>query len=287
VDKGSGTTTFGVSNTGTGTMQWSAAVTSGNSWLSIQSGFTGTNTGTITCAFTANTGTASRTGTVRVTATGATGSPKDVTVTQSGTTSAQVTSLWPVNNAHAGNTSTLWANVKNIGGAAFPSNILVWYYVSGPNWTNYWVGYASVYGLTPGSTKWYSYNWHIPSTATPGTYTYWARVYQGSTALSNWSAAQSFTVGSKIKAEMVSPVNGSQLASTTQTFTWTSVSGATQYWLSLGSTPGGYNIYNQSSGTLTSRTVTGLPSNGSMIYARLWTQYGGAWLYNDYSYKSH
>jgi len=93
VDKGSGTTTFGVSNTGTGTMQWSAAVTSGNSWLSIQSGSTGTNTGTITCAFTANTGTASRTGTVRVTATGATGSPKDVTVTQAGATSQPTTKV--------------------------------------------------------------------------------------------------------------------------------------------------------------------------------------------------
>jgi hypothetical protein len=86
---------------------------------------------------------------------------------------------------------------------------------------------------------------------------------------------------------MISPVNGSQLASTTQTFTWTSVSGATQYWLYLGSTPGSYNIYNQSTGTSTSRTVTGLPSNGSMIYARLWTQYGGEWLYNDYSYKAY
>lgn len=81
-----GTTTFGVSNTGTGTMQWTAAVTSGNAWLSIQSGSSGTNSGTITCAFTANTSTSSRTGTVRVTAAGATGSPKDVTVTQAGTT---------------------------------------------------------------------------------------------------------------------------------------------------------------------------------------------------------
>jgi hypothetical protein len=55
----------------------------------------------------------------------------------------------------------------------------------------------------------------------------------------------------------------------------------------LGSTIGGTNIYNQATGTSTSRTVTGLPSNGSMIYARLWTQYGGVWFYNDYSYKSY
>jgi hypothetical protein len=85
----SGATTFGVSNTGTGTMNWVSQVTSGSSWLEITSGTSGTNAGTITCAFGANTTTSSRTGKIRVTATGAisaTDSPKDVTVTQAGST---------------------------------------------------------------------------------------------------------------------------------------------------------------------------------------------------------
>ena len=82
VAKESGTTTFNVSNTGSGTMSWTAAVTSGSSWLSITSGASGTNSGTITCAYTVNTNTTSRTGTIRVTANGANGSPKEVTVTQ-------------------------------------------------------------------------------------------------------------------------------------------------------------------------------------------------------------
>jgi hypothetical protein len=97
VAKEAGTTTFGVSNTGTGTMSWTASVTSGSSWLSISSGASGTNTGTIACAFSANTGTSARTGTIQVTAAGAVGSPKDVTVTQSGGTSssaAQVLGIW-------------------------------------------------------------------------------------------------------------------------------------------------------------------------------------------------
>jgi len=81
-----GATTFSVSNTGTGTMVWVSQITSGSSWLNITSGTSGSNTGTITCAFDANTATESRTGTIRVTATGATGSPKDVTVTQAGST---------------------------------------------------------------------------------------------------------------------------------------------------------------------------------------------------------
>jgi hypothetical protein len=82
VIKDAGATTFSVSNTGTGTMPWSASVISGGSWLTITSGASGTNSGTINCSFTANTSSSARTATIRVTATGATGSPVDVTVTQ-------------------------------------------------------------------------------------------------------------------------------------------------------------------------------------------------------------
>jgi hypothetical protein len=86
VDKDAGATTFSVSNTGTGTMPWTAEVTPASSWLSITSGASGTNAGTIMCSFTANTSTSARTATIRVTATtGATGSPADVTVTQAST----------------------------------------------------------------------------------------------------------------------------------------------------------------------------------------------------------
>ena len=73
-----GTTTFSVSNTGTGTMPWTAKVITGGDWLTITSGSSGTDTRTITCAFGANTTTASRTGTLRIRATDATDSPKEV-----------------------------------------------------------------------------------------------------------------------------------------------------------------------------------------------------------------
>ena len=82
VAKDAGATTFSVSNTGTGTMPWTATVTSGGSWFAISSGSSGTNSGTITCSFTANASSAARTAAIRVTATGAAGSPVDVTVTQ-------------------------------------------------------------------------------------------------------------------------------------------------------------------------------------------------------------
>jgi len=83
VAQDAGTTTFRVSNTGTGTMPWTAAVISDGNWLFIASGTRGTDAGTITCSFTENTSTSvSRTATVRVTAANATGSPVDVTVKQ-------------------------------------------------------------------------------------------------------------------------------------------------------------------------------------------------------------
>jgi hypothetical protein len=83
VAKDAGATMFSVSNTGTGTMPWTATVTSGDSWLLISSGVAiGIDFGTITCSFTANTSSSARTATIRVTATGAEGSPKDVTVIQ-------------------------------------------------------------------------------------------------------------------------------------------------------------------------------------------------------------
>ncbi len=77
-----GTTTFAVTNTGIGTMNYTAAVTTGNDWLTITSGGSGVNTGTINVAYTENTSTSPRTGTITVTAPGATGSPVNVTISQ-------------------------------------------------------------------------------------------------------------------------------------------------------------------------------------------------------------
>ncbi len=79
-----GNTSFAVANTGSGTMSYTAAVTAGGEWLSITGGGSGGNTGTISVAFTENTSTTPRVGTITVTAPGATGSPKTVTVTQAG-----------------------------------------------------------------------------------------------------------------------------------------------------------------------------------------------------------
>lgn len=84
VSSSSGTTSFSVSNMGGGTMPWTAQVIAGASWLSITSGYSGTDSGIIQTSFTENSSPSSRIGTIRVTAAGASGSPVDITVTQAG-----------------------------------------------------------------------------------------------------------------------------------------------------------------------------------------------------------
>ncbi len=79
-----GTTTFDVTNTGGGTMAWTASVTTGPSWLHITSGASGSNAGTISVSADANPEITVRTGVITVTSTGATDSPKTVNVVQSG-----------------------------------------------------------------------------------------------------------------------------------------------------------------------------------------------------------
>jgi hypothetical protein len=94
-----GNTTFNVTNSGGGTLNWSATVTSGADWLSITSGASGTNSGTITVAYTANCGNSSRTGTIRVTAPGAAGGPIDVMVTQATPSTLAVLVVSPSSSA--------------------------------------------------------------------------------------------------------------------------------------------------------------------------------------------
>ena len=108
VNSSAGTTSFDVSNTGTGTMNWTVSVTFGDSWLTITSGSSGTNSGTINCSFLSNPNSSQRVGTITVTAPGATGSSKDVTVTQAPSSSTEYSiSILPNTQTVAGIINTL------------------------------------------------------------------------------------------------------------------------------------------------------------------------------------
>jgi hypothetical protein len=92
--------------------------------------------------------------------------------------------------------------------------------------------------------------------------------------------------GAGVKAAITSPVPGSTLTSSTVTFVWNTGSGVERYWLDVGTTPSGTQIYTDSQGTNLSVTVSGIPTNGSTVYVRLWSLIGGAWQINDYTYTT-
>lgn len=87
-------------------------------------------------------------------------------------------------------------------------------------------------------------------------------------------------------AKITNPVNGSTFTATAVTFDWENV-GATQYYLYIGTIRGSSNLYSGSQGTNTSKTVNGLPSNGSTVYVRIWSQIDHSWLFNDYAYSTY
>jgi hypothetical protein len=129
---------------------------------------------------------------------------------------------------------------------------------------------ATAAGLpTNGSTVYVTLYSQVAGNWAPGAYTY--------TAYS--LAAQ--------EAVMSSPNPGSTLTSGNVTFTWTAGAGASAYWLDVGGTPGGNNYYSSGNlGSALTTTAYGLPTDGSTIYATLYSLIGGEWYGNTYNYTA-
>ena len=96
----------------------------------------------------------------------------------------------------------------------------------------------------------------------------------------------SASIGGEDETHMTSPAPGSTLSSATVTFTWSSGMGVSQYWLSVGTSTGGTQIYDRSRGTDLLATISGLPTNGTTLYVRLWWLVGGVWHWSDYIYRA-
>jgi hypothetical protein len=92
--------------------------------------------------------------------------------------------------------------------------------------------------------------------------------------------------GGAARARLTIPLPDATLVGSSTTFSWVAGSGATQYWLYVGTSRGATNLHNASHGTNLSATVGGLPTNGSTIYVRLWTLNGGIWSFNDYEFTA-
>jgi hypothetical protein len=84
---------------------------------------------------------------------------------------------------------------------------------------------------------------------------------------------------------MQSPAPGSTLPGATVTFSWDGGSNVGEYWLQVGGTLFGYELFSQPGAGL-SQTVAGLPTDGQTLYVKLWSNIAGAWLLTDYTYTA-
>jgi sugar lactone lactonase YvrE len=110
-------------------------------------------------------------------------------------------------------------------------------------------------------------------------------------ALNVAGAKQLIAVGGtgveETRATLTAPTPGSTLTGPDVTFKWTVATGATGYELWLGSKGvGSSNLYKSVSKTVTSLKVSGLPTNGDKIYARIITKFNGTSVHADYTYTA-
>jgi len=95
-----------------------------------------------------------------------------------------------------------------------------------------------------------------------------------------------FSAGSA-NAVMISPVPGSTLSGSSVTFAWSAGTGASAYWIDIGSSAEAHDYYSSGSlGTVLTTTINGLPTDGSAIYVTLYSQIDGMWSANIYTYTA-
>ena len=86
-----------------------------------------------------------------------------------------------------------------------------------------------------------------------------------------------------LEPTLIRPLVNATLNSSAVTFAWTAHNQpVTEWWLYVGSTQGGRDVYNsQALGEKTSLLVSGLPTDGRTLYVRLWYRVGGLWEFSD------
>jgi hypothetical protein len=104
------------------------------------------------------------------------------------------------------------------------------------------------------------------------------------TTLGGATVHADYTFIAASQALLTSPPPGSTFTGSSETFTWTAVTGATEYDIWLGSTGvGSNNLGGSGATTATSYTKNGLPTNGETIYVRLFTFFDGTPVHTDYT----
>ncbi len=175
-------------------------------------------------------------------------------------------------------------------GSTLTGSTVVFNWTAGSGSTAYWLDAGS----TPGGNQYFQSGnlGNVLTVTVNGLPTDGSTVYVTLYSLvgGNWVAnAYTYTAFSSTGAlgVMQTPTPGSTLSGNSATFTWSAGSGATAYWMDIGSSAGGNDIYQSGNlGNVLTTTVNTLPADGSMIYVTLYSYVGGQWLSNPYTYVS-
>ena len=98
--------------------------------------------------------------------------------------------------------------------------------------------------------------------------------------------AQRITAGA-VAPTLISPGSGGHASGPSHTFSWTVGTGVTSYYLQVGTSPGGTDLYNLNVGNITAVVVGGLPTDGRALYARLWWYKSATWFSADYAFTAY
>ena len=156
---------------------------------------------------------------------------------------------------------------------------------------------ANVYqlnlGSTPGGQNIASYQTTnlaatLSNLATDGSYVY-ATLLGSTDGGNNFTTQDTATyVANGPIAVMINPLPGATFAGSTVTFNWVAGASSSAYWLDLGPNPGSNDYYQSGNlGSALTTTVNNLPSDGSQVYATLWSLVNGSWTYNEYTYTAY
>jgi sugar lactone lactonase YvrE len=114
--------------------------------------------------------------------------------------------------------------------------------------------------------------------------TVYARLFSNVGGEWEWTDS-TYVESTAVLATITSPTPGATLGTSNISFTWTAGLGVQKYNLWLGiSGVGSSDLYNSGIVTATSATVPTMPAKGAMVYARLFSDVGGAWMFTDFTY---
>jgi hypothetical protein len=89
------------------------------------------------------------------------------------------------------------------------------------------------------------------------------------------------------KAQFTGLVNGATLGSGSVTLNWDGGAGASQYALWVGNALGAYDLGAFGPGTNLSQALSGLPTDGRLLYVRLWSLINGGWQWEECVYTAY